>query len=534
MKLLMSFCVLGMLVVGPLFGLGPDRHVGGLTQWQLSGPVQVQAQDKSKKLNILFIVADDLNISLGCFDHPLVKTPNVDRLAQAGMRFTRTYCQFPLCNPSRASFMTGRRPDTTRVYENATHFRKNLPEVLTLGQFFRLVGYYVVRIGKIFHYGVPAQIGTSGLDDARTWERFYNPIGRDRREEGLLRNLQPDNKNLGAVLAWHASAGTDAEHTDGKVADQAIQVLEECKKQGKPFFLAVGFYKPHVPWIAPQKYFQMVARDKIHLPQEPANIRQGVPAAAFTVNPPNYGLKESDLEDAIQAYMASVDFMDAQVGKILEALDRLGLRQDTIIVFLSDHGWLLGEHGLWQKLCLFEESAQVPLIIATPRPRLPGKACRRLAELVDLYPTLVDLAGFDIPAGLEGKSLKPLLENPDLSWKAGAFTQVMRGGDEKGGTFMGRSVRTERYRYTEWDDGKKGTELYDHSNDSREHKNLAQDPAHAAIVERLAKLLHKGAVPANSGLDSLGPRSLLPNTVWLEPFLALEPREVERLLSLGE
>jgi len=491
------------------------------------------AQDKAKKMNVLFIVADDLNVSLGCYDQPLVKSPNIDKLAQGGMRFTRTYCQYPLCNPSRASFMTGRRPDTTKVLENGTHFRKNLPEVTTLGQFFRLMGYYVVRIGKIFHYGVPGQIGTSGLDDARTWERFYNPIGRDKKEEVLLRNLQPANKNLGAVLAWHASGGVDSEYTDGKAADQAIQVLEECKKQDRPFFLAVGFYKPHVPWIVPKKYFDMVARDKIHLPAEPADIRKGVPPAAFTVNPPNYGLKQKDLEDAIQAYLAAVNHMDVQVGKILEALDRLGLRENTIIVFLSDHGWLLGEHGLWQKMCLFEESAQVPLIIATPKPKLPGKACRRLAELVDLYPTLVDLAGFEIPAGLEGKSLKPLLENPDLPWKAGAFTQVMRGGAKKGGAFLGRSVRTEKYRYTEWDDGKKGKELYDHDADPKEHKNLAQDPAHAAIVEQLARLLHRGPA-ANPAQGRLGPDQFPPRLTGPDPLLALEPAEIERLLNLGE
>jgi len=496
----------------------------------VGGPGHAQAPEKSKKLNILFIVSDDLNVSLACYGHPLVKSPNVDKLAQAGMRFTRTYCQYPLCNPSRASFMTGRRPDTTKVYENATHFRKNLPEVLTLGQFFRLMGYYVVRIGKIFHYGVPAQIGTSGLDDPRTWEKFYNPSGRDRKEENLLRNLQPKNKNLGAVLAWHASAGTDDEQTDGLVADQAIKVLEESKRQGKPFFLAVGFYKPHVPWIAPKKYFDAYTRDTIHMPKEPGNVRAGVPAAAFTVNPPNYGLKEEDLRDAILAYLASVSFMDTQLGKILEALERLGLKENTIIVFVSDHGWLLGEHGLWQKLCLFEESAQVPLIIVTPRPKLPGRPCDRLAELIDLYPTLVDLAGFQVPAGLEGKSLKPLLEDPNLPWKAGAFTQVTRGGAKKGGAYMGRSVRTEKYRYTEWDDGKKGRELYDHDADPREHKNLALAPAQAKTVERLARLLRTGAPAANPVQGRLDPRHL-PAT---DPLLDLEPRELERLLNLGE
>lgn len=464
--------------------------------------VAASALEAAPKLNVLFMVADDLNTRLGCYGDSLALSPNIDRLAARGVRFERAYCQYPLCNPSRSSFMSGLRPDTTRVFENATHFRKAVPDAQTMPQTFQRAGYSVVRAGKLYHYNVPASIGTDGFDDAPSWQRTINPSGRDKTEEASILNYTP-KIGLGAALAWHATAGDGTDHTDGKIATEVITLLEQHAAQpDKPFFIACGFFRPHVPCVASQKYFDLHPLTKFSLPNEPLAHLAKIPAVSPLVKPANYGVAEPDLRNFLRAYYASVTQMDAQVGRVVDALDRLKLADKTVIVFISDHGWLLGEHGgQWQKRSLFEESARVPLVIAVPGNKSNGQVSRRPVELVDLHPTLADLAGLPIYPTLEGASLRPLLTNPQAAWTKPAFTQVTRnaevslaiGVDAKKKSLMGRSVRTERWCYIEWDEGRAGVELYDAQADLKQYHNLAADPKHAKSVAELKALIKSHA-----------------------------------------
>jgi iduronate 2-sulfatase len=454
------------------------------------------------KMNVLFIVSDDLtNTTLGCYGSELGKTPNIDKLAAKGVRFDSAYCQFPLCNPSRASFLTGLRPDQLKVYENATQLRKTVPDAQTLPQTFRKGGYFVARVGKLYHYGVPAQIGTDGLDDPPSWEKTINPRGFDKDDEDADRifTLNPMGKGsgrFGGTLSWLASQGTDEQQTDGKIAREVGKQLE--KNKDRPFFLACGFFRPHTPYVAPKKYFEMYPPEKFALPVVPVGHLAAGPAPAFGSAKKEQEKLTDDLRrQALQAYYASTTFMDAQVGYVLDTLEKLKLADKTIVVFISDHGYHLGEHGLWQKMSLFENSARVPLVIFDPRSKANGRISKRVVELVDLHPTLAELCGLESPKVLTGKSVKSLLDDSNATWDKPAITQVSRGTPTATGEvrpkaqpwFMGYSIRNERYRFTEWDDGKKGTQLFDYETDPHELTNLAGDPKHAETVKELqAKL----------------------------------------------
>lgn len=451
--------------------------------------------------NVLFVTVDDLNDRMSTYGFDRVQTPNIDRLAGRGVRFDAAYVQYPVCTPSRSSFLTGLYPDQNGVTRNRVHFRDNVPSVTTLPQLFRENGYFTARVGKIYHYDVPTGIGTNGLDDPASWDHRINPRGIDR-DDDVLGNMRLIDKStlgtvrVGGVLSWQAIPGGDELHTDAMVADSAIRLLhqEHPEKTGRPFFLGVGFYRPHVPFIAPQKYFDMHPLESIELADNPADDRHDIPVAALSDNPKEAEMSRQTEKEAIQAYYASVSFIDVQIGRLLDALDELGLRDDTLVVFLSDHGYTLGEHDLWQKGNLFEESLRTPLIVAAPGRQGNGRVSSSLVEFVDIYPTLAAMTGIAAPEYLPGSSFEPVLDDPSHEIRDSALSQAWsRAGRTRENwrdrEVMGYSIRTSRYRYTEWSRGKHGVELYDHRNDPRERTNLAGEPELRGTQGRLASEL---------------------------------------------
>lgn len=476
--------------------------------------------------NVLFIVSDDLNNFLGCYGNPRAKTPNIDKLAARGVRFDRAYCSFPLCGPSRNSMLCGLYPNSTGILANAQIFRQTIPSHVSLPQAFRNAGYFAARIGKLYHYNVPKSVGTNGHDDPGSWEMELNPAGVDRlEEESKIFSLIPGQ--FGGTLSWYASPKSDEHHTDGMMAENAEWVLERCaKKKDRPFFLAVGFFRPHTPYVAPAKpYFDWYPEKEMPVVQGVKEDQADLPAPALGSHKKEQEKLTDDLRrQTVQAYYASISFMDAQVGRVVDALDRLGLAENTVIVFTSDHGYHMGEHGLWQKMSLFEESSRVPLLIVAPGAAKGGVAKSPVSH-VDLYPTLTELCGVKAPENLQGQSLAPMLKDPSSVGRGWAITQVMRGGGPNrasvttnvgsdGPRFFGYTLRTPRWRYTEWDEGKQGRELYDHDADPKELKNLADDPAHAKLIDELSQQLRAAAkrtFPAGGQTPELKPGLWAPN-----------------------
>jgi uncharacterized sulfatase len=427
----------------------------------------------SQKPNVLFIAVDDLNTRVGCYGFP-VKTPHIDALARRGVRFERSYCQYPLCNPSRTSLLTGKRPPYTKITGNTRWFRLNMPEIVTLPQHFRQNGYVTAVTGKIFH---------EGLGDDRAWDIGGKAVGPGVQKQKQAKKSPQEMQR--ASDRWQALPDEgEPETLDYRNASRAIELIDQLKGQ-QPFFLSLGMAKPHTPFVAPKKYFDLYKPADIKIPGNLAPKPVG-DSPSIRPNWDLFSVREAtpDLaREAIAAYYACISFIDAQVGRVLTALDRAGLRRNTIVVLFGDNGWQLGERGLWGKTTLYEPSCHVPLIISAPG-MAEGRACPRTVEFVDIYPTLVDLAGLPRREGLEGASLTPLLRHPAAPWDRPAYTFLER----KGG--LAASVRNERYRYTEWPDAP--PELWDYPNDPDELRNLAADPQHAAVIRQLKPLLAKG------------------------------------------
>ncbi|MBN8624808.1 MAG: sulfatase [Planctomycetes bacterium] len=490
----------------------------GLLALLVAGLLAQRGTAAEGRPNVLFLISDDLNNFLGCYGDPRARTPNLDKLAARGVRFDKAYCSFPLCGPSRNSLLTGLYPNSTGIHANQQIFRQTIPAQQSLPQAFRLAGYFAARIGKLYHYNVPKSIGTNGHDDPGSWEMEINPAGVDRlEEEPQIFSLTPGQ--YGGSLSWFASPKPDRFHTDALMADDAAWVLKRCaERKDRPFFLAVGFFRPHTPYVAPKDpYYGYYPESEMPVVQGVADDQADLPKAALGSYKPDQDKLTDDLRrQCVQAYYASISFMDAQVGRVLAALEENGLAENTIVVFTSDHGYHMGEHGLWQKMSLFEESSRVPLLIAAPGMAKAGSVAAAPVSHVDLFPTLAELCNVSAPKNLQGQSLVPMLKDPEnekgRDW---ALTQVVRGGGlgratvtrdvgSEGNRYFGYTLRTPRWRYTEWDEGRQGRELYDHSADAKELKNLADDPAHAATIAELASQL-KSAVATTLPADGKVP-----------------------------
>lgn len=443
------------------------------------------------KPNILFIAVDDLRPELGCYGVKEIQSPNLDRLAKRGLVFDRAYCQQAVCSPSRTSLLTGTRPDTTKVWDLATHFRKAQPDLVTLPQLFKENGYHTAAMGKIYH---------SGLDDAASWSV---PTRYPKAPHGAgAREVDPDGpkvvlskKGRGAVV--ERVARPDNSLHDGELADMAVATLKELKtKPQPPFFLAVGFIKPHLPFNAPQKYFDRYDPAKIPLAPNPFYpvgapkyaVVPGGEVNSYSGVPAERPFSEAFARKLKHGYYACVSYMDAQVGRILDELDRSGLSSNTIVILWGDHGWKLGEHQAWCKHTNVENDTRAPLMIYVPGMASSGQHTAALVELVDIYPTLAELAGLPLPKTLEGISFKPLLTDPQKNWKPAAFSQYPRStGDKK---LMGYTMRTDRYRLTRWVERENqrkvdAVELYDHQTDPQENTNLVAQAGNQALVEKL-------------------------------------------------
>ncbi len=482
------------VIVGIVFGM-----LVGL----LGSGSGVFGAEGAPKPNVLFIAVDDLRPQLGCYGDRLVRTPNIDRLAERGVVFLRAYCQQALCSPSRISLLSGRHCWSTGIYEIGPPLRSRMPDVVTLPQLFKNHGYVTRSLGKVFHIGI---------DDPASWsvpswvssKPRYGPEGmakvRQRRESYQAKGIQPPQKGPEAPFyagpAFEAPDCADEDLADGDMTQQAMAALRQlAAKPEQPFFLAIGFLNPHVPWVAPKRYFDLYDPKAIGLPEN-RYPPKGAPSYAATSGadfywygnvPKDRNITPEFGRQCLHGYLAAISYVDACIGRVLEELDRLQLTDKTIVVLWGDHGYYMGEHGWWGgKHNNYEGATRSPLIIAAPGRKALGKKTDAIVEFVDIYPTLVELAGLPLPEGLEGTSLVSLLDDPDRPWNKTAISEYPKGGR------LGTALRTNRYRYVEWRD-KTGQlvdqELYDHQKDPEENENVAGKAEYAERIKQLERLL---------------------------------------------
>jgi uncharacterized sulfatase len=448
----------------------------GVLSSTLAGSVTAETAHKSFK-NVLFIIVEDLKNIMGCYGNPVVKTPTLDRLAKKGVIFDHAYCQYPVCNPSRTSFLTGLRPDTTQILDNVVPWSTRVKNHSTLPKLFKDNGYYTIGMGKIFH-------GEKEHDDVKAWDERLDFSQTETGKRGEGRNMTNGKIEW---CRWLAAEGTDDDQSDGQLAARAIQFLKQPRN--KPFFMALGFHKPHDPFEAPKKYFDMYPLEKLMPPVVPDNQlskEEYVIGSSWASVFKAFSLQ--DQREFLRAYYAATSFTDTQIGRVIDALDQQNLWKDTVVLFIGDHGYNLGEHNWWNKAVLLEDTTRVPMIAVVEGQTRPNMRCDQFVELVDLYPTFADLCGLKAPANLEGISFRPLLNEPDKPWKITAYTQVQRGDT------AGKSVRTKRWRYNEWsrDGNVILIELFDHASDPQEYRNLAEMSDFKDTCEELSKLLKTG------------------------------------------
>ena len=434
---------------------------------------QVTAEKKAD-VNVLFIVVDDLNTTLGCYGHPVVKTPNIDRLANMGVQFNNAYCNYPVSGPSRSSFLTGLRPESTTILDNRTTLASVLGDKTTLPRLFRQNGFYTVGIGKVFH-------GKNEDNDPQGWDEVYAYGPTAIGETGEKRNMSGGSLKW---CEWMAANGTDEDLQDGQNARKAVEFIKS--KKDKPFFLAVGFHKPHDPFIAPKKYFDMYPLEICNPPVVPEGwkppYKHTLPNESAIFNK----FTDQDKREFLRSYYACTTYMDAQLGKVMNALEETGQLENTLIVFFGDHGYHLGEHNWWNKVTIFEKGTNPPFIVAGNAVGIKGIKSASMFEFVDIYPTLADIFKLkNTPSYLEGKSFKKMLKDPSKPFRSTVSSVVNRG------KMLGRMVKNADWRYIEWDDAKMGVELYNQHNDPTEYNNLAADPAYAKVLEQMKQLMHK-------------------------------------------